>query len=370
MNTQIDSLIAFWRFWPVGLLIAILLTGFLLQFFLPALLLGHRLKQAIRKLSDLKQRTGRNPVDLSELTGGLKATAPLAHAWTEYAKTLHPQKEIGADGQSRIVRWRATALAETFFTEHAIVHIPLKADFYKHLPGILTGLGIIGTFMGLIEGLSSFDVTDPTKAQSELTNLIHAVGHAFIVSATAITLAMLLTWLEKWLLSSKTKQLGRLRELIDSLFESGAGEEYLERIVRASETQATQAAQIKDALVADLRKVLTELSERQLEAQARNTKMMSQDVGNIIIENLSRPVTDLSETLKNFGAVQGEALLKVLTDVLADFSTRMQNMYDEQMENISGLLTTTTAAMHNTAARLAALAANIDTAGKRTVDAM
>ncbi|MFN3630203.1 MAG: hypothetical protein ACK4XK_09165, partial [Casimicrobiaceae bacterium] len=57
-------------------------------------------------------------------------------------------------------------------------------------------------------------------------------------------------------------------------------------------------------------------------------------------------------------------------DVLADFSTRMQNMYDEHMENISGLLTTTTAAMHNTAARLAALAANIDTAGKRTVDAM
>ena len=34
-----------------------------------------------------------------------------------------------------------------------MVDAPLRTEFYKHLPGILTGLGIIGTFSGLIIGL-------------------------------------------------------------------------------------------------------------------------------------------------------------------------------------------------------------------------
>ena len=119
----------------------------------------------------------------------------LARIWAEYAETLHPQ---AGTGDERTTRWRATTLAETFFTEQALVDSPLKTEFYKHLPGILTGLGIIGTFTGLIIGLIHFDVSlDPTQAQSQLRNLINSVGHAFFVSAVAISLAMLFTWIEK-----------------------------------------------------------------------------------------------------------------------------------------------------------------------------
>lgn len=45
---------------------------------------------------------------------------------------------------------RATVPAETFFTEQALVDTPLRTEFFKHVPGILTGIGIIGTFYGLL----------------------------------------------------------------------------------------------------------------------------------------------------------------------------------------------------------------------------
>jgi hypothetical protein len=87
------------------------------------------------------------------------------------------------------VRWRSTTLAETFFTEQALIDTPLKTEFYKHLPGILTGLGIIGTFSGLIVGLIRFEVSgDADKVRSSLNGLIQSVGYSFIVSAAAITL--------------------------------------------------------------------------------------------------------------------------------------------------------------------------------------
>lgn len=381
MDTIIESFPTYWHVWLVGSLLAFISLGFILKFVVPALRLGRELKDAITQLSVVKERVDGSLVELSEIADVVMRTPDLAHSWSEYAETLHPQREVGGDGQSRIVRWRATALAETFFSENAIVYIPLKADFYKHLPGILTGLGIIGTFLGLIMGLSSFDVSDPTKAQAELTSLINAVGHAFFVSGAAIALAMLFTWVEKSIVTARNRQVSKLRQTIDSLFDAGAGEEYLERIVRASETQATQAAHIKDALVADLKEILTTLTERQLEEQSRHTALMLQaqaeqsgrmfeDVGKAIAEHLGGPIAEIAEAVKGVSANQGDAVNKMLTDVLAGFSAQMQDMFGGQIRGMTDLLKETSEAMRRSADKFAALAVNMDSVGKNTVEAM
>ncbi len=216
---------------------------FLWRFVLPARRLSNELGRSIVSLEEVRKRASGDVVELDEIATEAMAGPALAHLWSEYTKTLHPQREDDRSGQNRIVRWRATAMAEMFFTEQAVVDTPLQTEFYKHLPGILTGLGIIGTFTGLISGLIHFDVSlDPAKAQEQLRNLVNSVGHAFFVSASAISLAMLFTWVEKSRVTSCYRQVEKLRELIDSLFKVGASEEYLERLVVASETSATQAA--------------------------------------------------------------------------------------------------------------------------------
>ena len=190
--------------------------------------------------AQVKARTGGAVVDLAEIEQHVSTDPQLAGLWEEYSRALQAlQRQDKATSGVRVQRWRATATAETFFSDHALVDSPLRTDFYKHVPGILTGLGIIGTFSGLIMGLVHFDVSSPDRVQAELSRLVQTVGHAFFVSAAAIALAMLFTWIEKALLTSRYQQAEALRHLIDSLFEAGAGEEYLERLVAASETQAT-----------------------------------------------------------------------------------------------------------------------------------
>ncbi len=100
---------------------------------------------------------------------------------------------------------------------------PLQTHFFAHIPGILTGVGIIGTFTGLIAGLIGFDVSNPAQVQSELSQLVQTVGHAFLVSALAITLAMVFTWLEKSLLTGRYQQVEQLQQNLDSLFKPHAG---------------------------------------------------------------------------------------------------------------------------------------------------
>jgi hypothetical protein len=364
-------LIEYWHMVIVATLLLLISVGFLFKFVIPAKRLSTELSGAIEALRDIRARINGNVVELGEIETKVMAGPALLHLWSEYAKTLHPQKEDGENGQSRIVRWRATALADAFFSEQAVVDTRLKTEYYKHVPGILTGLGIIGTFLGLIQGLGRFQVAQNlTNVQAELGQLIDSVGHAFYVSAAAIALAMLFTWVEKSLVAARYRQVESLRELVDSLFKGGAGEEYLERLVVAAETSATQAAQIKSALVAELKEILSELTTRQIDAQAHHTGMMSADVGKAISENLGPPMDAISKAVQGVSANQGEAVNRMLTDVLTAFSAQMRDMFGGQMQGMSDLLRETSESMKATAQQFGQLAANMDAAGTNTVDAM
>ena len=365
------ALTEYWHIVLVAAVLAGLTIDFVLRFVWQSFKLNKELKRALTALRELCFKTKGDVVELAEIGSKAMSSPSLWHLWSEYNKTLHPQREEDESGQSRIVRWRATALAETFFTEQAIVDSRLKTEFFKHLPGLLTGLGIIGTFLGLIKGLVSFDVSlDPTMAQDQLRSLINSVGHAFWVSACAISLAMLFTWIEKWLVTARYRQVEEVRELIDSLFRGGAGEEYLERLAIASETSATQALQIKDSLVTELRELLTNLTTQQITAQAQNTGQMSADVGKAITDSLRGPMEAITTAVKGVSSNQGDAVNKVLTDVLASFSSQMREMFGGQMQGMTDLMLKASEAMQATALQFGQLAANMDAAGTNTVDAM
>lgn len=361
----------YWHMFLVGILLVSITINFLMRFVGQSRKLSLELTQSLAALTAIHSKIKGDVTELGEI-GDMAMSGPaLSRLWIEYRKTLHPQKKGDEHGQSQIVRWRATALAESFFTEQAIVDSRLETEFYKHVPGVLTGLGILGTFFGLIKGLNSFNVSlDATKVQEQLGNLVSSVGHAFYVSAAAIFLAMLFTWVEKSIVTSRCGQVEKLRKLIDSLFNGGAGEEYLERLVISSENAATQSAQIKDALVADLKEILTTLATQQMEAQARNVGQMSADVGRVIAESLGGPMDAITNVVKGLGTAQGDAVIKLLTDVLASFASQMREIFGGQMAGMSDLMVKASQSMQETAVQFERLAANMDAAGTNTVDAM
>jgi len=355
----------------VEVLLVLIGLSFVIKFWFPAWRLGRELSRAIKALRGIDKRLDGNIVELEEIKSGAMSAPDLSRLWREYAKTLHPQHEVADNGLSHIVRWRATALADSFFSEQAIVDTRLKTEYYKHVPGILTGLGIIGTFMGLIIGLGRFKVPkDLTLVQEQLGQLLASVGSAFYVSAAAIALAMLFTWIEKSLVAARYRQVEQLRECVDHMFKSGAGEEYLARVAVAAENSATQAAQLKDALVTDLKQILTEQMDRQIQAQAQHTDQMSVNVGKAISESLGVPMEAITKAVQRVSSDQGEAVNNLLTDVLASFSEQMKEMFGGQMQGISELLREASASMQAAAVQFGQLAENMGEAGTSTVNAM
>lgn len=345
--------------WFVGLLLLVSSISFILRFVIPAFSMGRSFKNTIAAIQSVKDETQGNLVALSGLEDRAITNPSLIHMWQEYRETLHPQYEENDTGERRVVRWRATTLAETFFSEMVLVDTPLKTEFYKHLPGILTGLGIIGTFSGLISGLSHFDISDPLQAQAQLKDLINAVGHAFLVSGVAISLAMLFTWIEKSLVTGLYRSVEKLQQLIDSLFVAGAGEEYLARLVKSNEEQETQALHIKDLLVKELEIILTKISQQQ-----------SETIGHAIAQSLGGPMLDIADAVKKVGSSQGEAVQDLLSDVLADFSSKIEGMFGDKLLGMTEGLQQTTDAIQKTADQLSQIASSMSQAGTETIERM
>lgn len=327
------------------------------------------LTRAIKILNDIKSNG--NYTDLEVIREKAMVSPTLKSCWDEFSDTLHGQKKVDSQGIMKVNRYRATALANSFFTEQIVISTPLKAEFYKHLPGILTGIGIIGTFLGLIFGLFTFDVSkDAEQVRSSLRSLLASVGNAFIVSLAAIGMAMWITWLEKRTINKLYTELDELCGLIDSLFEAGAGEEYLQRLVDAAETSATQAMQMKESIVTDLKQVLTELTNQQISTMTANSQQMSQSIGESITQGLAEPLTRISEAVQTVGNSQGEGVTKLLTDVMSRFVTEMDGMFGSQMRGMNEMLVQTASTIQDASQRFEQLANQIQQAGSGAADAM
>lgn len=360
-------------------LVIVIAGGFLLwfgvdfwrRFFLPGKQLNSDLVTSVERLRGLTLRDGNAVVDLDMIAQEVMVNETLAHSWSEYCETLHAQKKTNELGQEYVACWRSTVMAEAFFTERTLVDTPLNTEYFKHVPGILTGIGIIGTFFGLILGLIRFQVSSNAEiVRASLSNLIHGVGYSFFVSAIAIVMAMVLTKIEKSRVNECYRQVEKLCQLIDSLFNAGAGEEYLARLVKASETSATQAAQIKDALVADLKQILSELTTRQLEAAAQHNLQLSATITQSFTESISGPIERISQAVNVVGSNQGDAINKLLTDVLASFAAKMEDMFGGQLHGMTALLQQTSQSMITASSQFGQLADNLKSAGQGAAEAM
>lgn len=352
----------YWYVWIVAALLIVITAGFVMRFVRPAMRLRQEFATVIAALRQVRAAAPGTTPNREHITAKVMARTSFAHLWAEYAQTLHPQKPAGQDQ----ARWRATALAETFFTDLALVDTPLKTEYYKHLPGIMTGLGIIGTFTGLIVGLGNFDVSiEPGQAQAQLRALINAVGHAFIVSAVAITLAMIFTWVEKSLVAACYRLTEHMRQEIDSLFDTGADVEYLERLVAAAESSADEIGQFRDTLAGQIAQALAEQTQLQIAAGDRNSERIAADLARLLSGTLARPIADIAAAVDIVGARQDETLTRMIADATSGFSRQMENLFAGQMRELHEVLSGTNGAMREMVAQFARLQADAGAAQGR-----
>jgi hypothetical protein len=266
-------------------------------------------------LASALKGNGYNKVVNPELLSGAFNVFPksdqIQHLWVEHKKTLY--STTNERGGIETPFWHATVTAESFWNGQLAVDGRLKADFFKHLPGIFTGLGIIGTFLGLIEGLRTFKVSsDASVVQGSLETLMGSVGEAFLISAAAIGAAMIVTFLEKLLLSSLYAKVDEIAQILDERFPYSAPEDILKKTEGHAEESATQLKHLKTELVKELRPLLLEISEAQSKTLERLTSSLERKLSDVGQNQIEASRTNNTE----LGVAISSAISKGLTGPL------------------------------------------------------
>lgn len=325
---------------------------FVVFYLIRAVRIINGLKKDDKSISSIKDSA---PEPQLEYLRGLFKKPEFKHAWNEFEESLHSQYEL-ENGEEKLVRIRATAPSASFFSEQQLVDIPLNTEFFKHLPGILTGIGIIGTFYGLMIGLNHFDPSTPEQVTSSVNNLLHDVLYAFLGSAFAITASILVTWLEKFSIAKCYKYLEKFTASLDSLYDSGVGEEYLASLVKSSSDSATQARQLKESLVTDLRDMLLNLADSQKVENERLAATLSttyresgqqfaEQVSGAIENSLKSPLDKIAGAVQTASGDQSGMVQNMLQDVLTAFMAKLDTTFGQQFTNLNDMMGQTVGAI-------------------------
>lgn len=333
-------------------LVTVLCLWYAVRYLWRSFTLSRQLKRLIQDLDAIRDVAP--PKRRGELERLFEAH-PLGHAWREYAETLHDQFEV-RDGERQLLCSRATVGAGHFFTAQTVVETPLGTEFYKHLPGILTGIGIVGTFFGLMLGLQHFDPSSIEHVAASVDQLLKDVMFAFLGSFYSIFASIAVTTSEKWRLGRCYKHLETLVESIDGLFNSGVGEEYLAELVKSSNESSIQTRQLKDSLVTDLREMLQNLVDTQVRENLKladtlttnyrdSSQVMAERIGGAIENSLKSPLEAIAGAVNAANGDRSAQVQGLLTDVLTAFMSELKGTFGQQFNGLHDMLAQSVAAM-------------------------
>lgn len=324
----------------------------------------------------------------------------IQHQWSEFADSL-VMPSTKERGEKRI---RNTEPPELFFTSPAIAGSVVNLRLQTAFPNYLTGLGILGTFLGLSAGIvkaqSGLTSSDPTQVVGALQNLLGGAGVAFWTSVVGLSASMVASTADKFVLKGLDRRVERWNGHLERLLLRVTPEQVAIQHLEQSTNQTAQlerfntelAVSIADALerkvagaigtkfdaliqgVSDLKGQQAAFAENVLASVADQLTTALNGAAGSEMKELAATVKEVSNSLKitaeNLGSGHKE-MTEATRDALADLVKAARSSSDslsqssrEAVEAITGQLKSASEGMaSNLSSAAESTAEKINTAG-------
>ena len=163
---------------------------------------------------------------LAELDQAMREDDAVRGPWTQFRKTLLIE-HVPWFKEPRIF---STRRAEEFFTHEAVLGRAVDLGFYAQVPSLLTGIGLLLTFVALCTGLSRLHADGHTI--TGIQGLINGLAGKFLTSIVALIGANLFVVLERPVVRRLTAEHRAFVALVDELFPRRTMEDLLDALGR------------------------------------------------------------------------------------------------------------------------------------------
>ncbi len=179
------------------------------------------------------------------------------------------------------------------------------------IPSLLTSLGILGTFIGLMRGLGGLDMTDAAKTMEGIPKLIGGMTFAFMTSIAGISCSLVFNMFNRMAYGSAT---GAIDDFTDA-FADLVMQKPLEDNVQMICQQEDQAVLL-----------------RQVSAD------MGQRVSEGIVASVQQSLVPVTQSMNSFILGQTQGQLEGVANIAAQFVNHMNRMLGNQFTQLGQTL--------------------------------
>lgn len=282
------------------------------------------IKQAIRILSPY------NKNDIYEHYDSVKDEmlniSQLGNYWREFDECLLPMEEDRKVHNSFNPR--------EFFTETNLLHNHCDQSFMNAIPPILTGLGILGTFIGLVWGLREFGLDSTEEMQMGVKTMMSGITIAFKTSVWGIGLSIVLSFIINQTFASVKKNYYNLLDILDELFILHTEEDYLKEIRDISTQQLTQLKNLSDDLVEPMEQAMTKAVSATIEPVLNELKTAIVKLSEFKQESSEKAIEKMVDMMmEKFAGATNDKMLS-----MGETMDKAASKMSEAVDRIEGLL--------------------------------
>ena len=263
-----------------------------------------------------------------ELTEKFNRNKELADAWQEFEDSL-----ITRDHNENQILYK-TDEASLFFSDERLLEQHLNIRFWNSVPALLVGLGILGTFVGLVWGLipfSGINFEQTSQIQVAIKELLSGVSTAFVTSVWGMLTSLAFNGLEKWRISRVGQAITNLQRELDRLFTLTTQEEisFRQEDELAQQTQALKS--FSTDLANDIKSAMAE-GRQQILAELHNAP---EAFSNAIVEQLAPSLDKLNEAVEELREQKEESSADAIGQLIEQFQDSLSTSTVTQMEELA-----------------------------------
>ena len=221
----------------------------------------------------------------------------IGHLWLEFRETLIEVKKDGA------VYFYNILDASHFFNSSTLAKGVTENRLVAAVPGFLTAIGVIGTFVGLQLGLSELDISSKVSVEEMklgVTSVIDGAKIAFLTSVWGVSLSVVFNFFEKFLEQSIRAKIVTLQVRIDKIFLRFSAESQLQNI-------ADSSSQSKESLQGLAERIGEKMQESLLQATQGIEQGLQNSLNKIMAPAIDKLVNETSEgSQKVLGSLLGK----------------------------------------------------------------
>ena len=190
---------------------------------------------------------------------------------------------------------------------YSVGHIQLA----EAIPSLLTSLGILGTFIGLMRGLGGLDVSDAAKTMESIPEMIGGMTFAFMTSIAGIGCSLILNMLIRMSHGSAVRAIDEFNDAFTDLVMQKPLEDNVQMICQQEDRAAL------------LRRISSDMGARVSEG---------------ILSSVEKSLVPVAQSMNSFIMGQTQAQMEGLNNIVNHFMTQMNRILGGQFVQLGQTL--------------------------------